>query len=469
LSRIPSQARRILPICLLVVLGVMYGIASFAPAIGLAYSDGAALVEALTHRINGSPPLFPALLALFAAVSRQAHWLKLAPLLCSFGWLALTRRLLLKMGASRECSWMIAAMTAASPIVLYLATGLFPEPLFALLASASLLALLDEKPLVAGLCAGLASITITFGATLIAACLLTLVVGRRLRSAAIFTCAAMVFAAPWLGWSLAHGVVPFAKLHPNELGVLVGSNAMYLAASPFTLLTGIPGLYSGLLVALGLLIALIRRRQIVPDLFFGFYCLALILRTEPPLRAFAPVLPLFLWMIWRALRVGRFATAGKVASAAMILPALWFGFSSLAKPTGWSEMEKLFAFIRVNTPANTVLLADLDPVLYLNTGRTTVRGFVPDSYHSYYPPPVPLVRPDELLASVRQDHVTYVVLTPDRELPESADYHNAVAALERAGVLEPVSVPGVSAEYRLLHVAHEPGDEKGKIATDEHR
>ena len=47
---------------------------------------------------------------------------------------------------------MVILMTAASPTVLYLATGLFAEPLFALLLTASLLALLDERPLIAGLC-----------------------------------------------------------------------------------------------------------------------------------------------------------------------------------------------------------------------------------------------------------------------------------------------------------------------------
>jgi hypothetical protein len=51
-----------------------------------------------------------------------------------------------------------------------------------------------------------------------------------------------------------------------------------------------------------------------------------------------------------------------------------------------------------------------------------------------------------------RDGVSYVALTPDRDLPESASFHKAVAALERGGVLEPVGVPGVSGDYRLLRV-----------------
>jgi hypothetical protein len=444
----------------------MYGVAWFAPAIGLACGDGASLVSGVTHRIDGNPPLFPALLALFALVSRQAWWLKLAPLVCTFVWLALTRRLLMKMGASRECSWMLVAMTAASPAVLYLSTGLFAEPLFGVLMTACLLALLEENPVIAGLCAGLATITISAGATLIVACLITLVAHRRLRSAAVFTGTAGIFAVPWLGWSLASGGIPASKLHLSELAVLTGSNAMGLAAGPFILLTGYPSLYPGLLTAVALLIVLIRRRQFVPDLFMGLYCLALLFQTRPPLHSFAPVLPLFLWILWRVARVGRFALVAQATALLMIAPALWFcamRVSSVvtlgavtaetATPDNWHEMEKLFAFVRANTPPDAVLLADLDPVFYLNTGRTTVRGFVPDDYRNYYAPPGSLVTPDQLHAALLRESVSYVALTPDRDLPESASFHKAVAALERGGLLEPVSVPGVSGEYRLLRVS----------------
>jgi hypothetical protein len=452
-------------ICLLAVLAVLYGVAWFAPAIGLAYSDGASLAMAVTHKSNGSPPLFPALLALFALVSRQAQWLKLAPLLCTLGWLALTRRLLTKMGATQECGWMLVAITAASPTVLYLGTGLFAEPLFALLITGCLLALLEDKPLIAGLCAGLGTITMTIGATLIVACLFTLVAHRRTRNAAIFACSSMVFAAPWLGWVLAQQGIPGEKLHVSEMALLLGKNAMLLTASPFTLLSGYASLYPGLLTAVALLIVLVRRRQFVPDLFFILYCAVLMFRTVPPLHAFAPVLPLFLWMLWRVARTGRFAVIARTTALVMVLPALWFCAMRVypavtrgavaaesGAPDNWHELEKLFRFIRGNTPSDVVLLADLDPVFYLNTGRTAVRGFVPDSYRSYYAPPGSLVTPDELVAAVRRDRVSYVVLTPDRDLPESVSFHRAVVALERGGVLEPVDVPGVTEEYRLLRV-----------------
>ena len=440
-------------ICLLALLAVLYGIAWFAPAIGLAYSDGASLVMAVTHKSNGSPPLLAAVLALFALVSRQAQWLKLVPLLCTLGWLALTRRLLMKMGATQESAWMLIAITAVSPTVLYLGTGLFAEPLFALLMTACLLALLEDKALVAGVYAGLATITMTIGVTLIAACLFTLVARRRIRNATIFACSSMVFAAPWLGWVLTQRASG-EGLHVSEITLLFGKNAMLLAASPFTLLTGYASLYPGLVTALVLLIVLIRRRQFVPDLFFGLYSVALVFRADPPLRAFAPVLPLFLWMLWRVLRVGQFAEIAKVTAMAMALPALYFCAvrvypavtrgavaAEAGAPDNWYEMQKLFAYIRANTPKDAVVLADLDPVFYLNTSRATVRGFMP-----------PDATPDQLMAAVHRDRVSYVVLTPDADLPESASFHRAVAALERGGVVEPVDVPGSTDDYRLLRV-----------------
>ena len=471
--RISPRLYRDLEICLAAMLAVLYGIAWFAPAIGLAYRDGVNLAsaEAFGSARHLDPPLFPALLALFAMVSRQAQWLKLAPLLCTLLWLGLTKRLLGKMGASAECAWMLVLMTAASPTVLYLATGLFAEPLFGLLVTACLLALLDDKALLAGLFAGLATITLSVGVSLILACLVTLVATGRLRSAAKFTGTAIIFAAPWLGWSLAHGGVPAANLHLSELAVLTGKNAMLLAASPFTLLTGWQNLYPGLLTAVALLIVLIRRRFFVPDLFIGFYSAMLIWRTESPLDAFAPVLPLFLWMLWRVARTGRFATVAKAAAVLMILPALWFGASRVAtvpslgavtgdpvdggtvRPDNWHEMETLFTFIRAYTPADAVLLAELDPVFQVNTGRRTVHGFVRDGYRNSYGPPGSLVTPDQLRSAMFRENVAYVALTPDRDLPEWASFQKAVAALERGGVLEPLSVYGVTGEYRLLRVA----------------
>jgi hypothetical protein len=115
-------------------------------------------------------------------------------------------------------------------------------------------------------------------------------------------------------------------------------------------------------------------------------------------------------------------------------------------------MRRLFAYIRAGTPPDTILMANLDPVFYLNTGRKAVRGFAPDGYRLYYAHAESAVTPDELFAAIAGNGVGYVALTPDRDFAESSAYHHAVEALERGGILEPVAVPGLTADYRLLKV-----------------
>ncbi|HVY93333.1 MAG TPA: hypothetical protein VHA14_11310 [Bryobacteraceae bacterium] len=450
------RIQRISLICLLAALAAIYAIAWFSPAIGLEYREGANLMQAVTGHVETNPPLFPWLLGMLASVSRQPQWLRLLPLLCAAGWLGLTWRLLAKMGASPLCCQAMIAIAAASPAVEHLATGLYPEMLFGFLAMACLIALLDERPILSGIAAGLATITMTSGAVLIVACLLTLVTYRRLRAAVMFLVPAMLFASPWLGWWMAHGGVPGKELDLSEWSVLLWKNAEWLAAAPFTAMSGYANLYPGLLTAVALLIVLIRRRQFVPDLFFGLYCVALVCRPEPPLYAFAPVLPLFLWMLWRVVRHGRFALVSQATGFALIAAALWFGAVQALRPTRWSDYQKLFAVIRANTPPGAVLMADLNPVYFLNTDRPTVRGFKSDGYQTWYAPPHPLVTPDELYATIPAQHVEFVVMSPDREVPESVSYNNSVEALERGAFVEPVEVPGLPAGYRLLRVVKRP-------------
>jgi hypothetical protein len=306
--------------------------------------------------------------------------------------------------------------------------------------------------------------------------MLTFVVRRRLRGAAVFTGASIAIVAPWMGWSLAH-----ATNHPYYSGAsyaatsiltslalseklhVLGTNVLLLLASPFTLLTGLASMYAVLATLVLLVWGLVRRRQLVPDLFLILYAGMLLCWAGPPLRFVAPVLPLVLWILWRAFRnvkrqealaafVAILAGLGLWADAGRVRETLLDGQfpTSDRAPSDWAEMSKLFAFIRANTPADAVILANLDPVFYLNTGRKAVRGFSPDGYKLYYGNPKSAVTPDELFGAITANGVSYVALTPDRDFAEAPAYHQAVGALERGGILEPVAVPGLGADYRLL-------------------
>ncbi|HZL57812.1 MAG TPA: hypothetical protein VFC21_12045 [Bryobacteraceae bacterium] len=451
------------------VLGVVYAIAWRAPSFGLFHEDGTYLVAAeslATGHMPSVTSLFPVVLAFLTAISRSPLWLKLLPLLCTAAWLALAWRLLRRMGAKTGGAWLLILLTAASPTVIFLGTNLMSQPLFALLTTAALLMLLDDRALFAGLLAGLATITSSAGLPLVAACMSILVIRRSFRRAAFFTAGAMLFVAPWLGWMLAKGAGgSFTSLALSEKLSVLGSNALSLLASPFELLSGVSSMYAIVATALLLGWTLYRRRQLMPDLFLALYGLMLLCRVVPPRLMVAPILPLVFWILWRVFQHARIQEA--VAAAALIAIAipvfvdlaripetLRLGeFPSSARiPDDWNQLQPMFGYIRAHAAPNAVVLANLDSMFYLNTGRKTVRGFFPDGYKLYYAVSRPVVTPDQLGKEIIANGVGYVALTPDRDLPGSSAYRSAVEALERGGMLEPVAVPGVSRDYRLLRV-----------------
>ena len=485
----PRLQKRILAGAVL-VLAVVYGIAWLAPAIGLYHDDAIYLVTARAllaghgYTIDSLPapipqtkypPLFPGLLAVFALVAENAQWLKLVPLLCTAAWLWLTARLLRKMGASRGASWLLVGMTAAAPATVFLSSNLLSETLFAALLTAALILLLEERTISGGLCAGLAMLTRTAGLPLIAACVLTLLLRKRLKGAAQFTAAAALVVLPWLVWSALHQTQDLyysganysaqnvlTGLDASEKVAVMSSNFMFLLASPFALLTGMSNVWTAVGTLLLVPWCLYRRRQLVPDLFIFLYLVMLDLWAWPPQRFVAPVLPLILWMVWRAARMVK--NRDMVAACVVILGGLTLYAtarqlpvtlrngqfpSSNQPPNNWAEMQKMFAWVRANTLKDAVIVANLDPLWYLNTGRRALRGFTPNPYRTFYQSGATPVTPAELAATLLRSPAAYVALSPDLDFAESASYHKAVEALQRGGLLEPVEGTGLGQGYRL--------------------
>ena len=485
--------RALLATLLFIVAGI-YVAAWLAPAIGLFHDDAVYLENARSlasghgYLIEGLPtpipqtkypPLWPALLALFVLVSQNPLWLKLPALLCTAGWLALTYKLLRRMGAGHVGATALVLIAAASPFTVFTASHLLSEPLFALCLTASLIAMLDDRPAISGLMAALATLTRSAGLPLLVAGIIVLLVRRRLRSAAAYTGAAIVIMAPWLGWALAHAsnhpyysgasyasTSILTSLHPNEKLTVLALNSLYLIGTPFTLLTGFGNIY-GAFITLALCIwALIRRRQLIPDLFLGLYCAMLLCWAGPPQRFVIPLFPLVLWILWRAFQNVRrrelLAACLIVALAVPITVDLTriantrrlgeFAASTL-EPNDWFRMQLLFAYLRDHTAPDAVIMANLDPVFYLNTGRKAIRGFFPDGYKFYYAPSNSAITPDQLAKEIMRNNVGYIALTPDRGFAEAPVLRRAVEALERGGMLQPVVVPGAGSDYRLLRTS----------------
>jgi 4-amino-4-deoxy-L-arabinose transferase-like glycosyltransferase len=156
--KLKQTALRVTIALFFALVGVIYLVAWFAPSIGLYHDDAVYLVTAKAllaghgYTIDSLPvpipqtkypPAFPLALALFAAVSQQTQWLKALPLLCAALWLVVTYKLLRKMGSDRYGALLVTGITAAAPSVVFVSTNLLSEPLFALLLTAALLALLD--------------------------------------------------------------------------------------------------------------------------------------------------------------------------------------------------------------------------------------------------------------------------------------------------------------------------------------
>lgn len=488
-----SGAQRALIAAYFALLAAMYGVAGSLPAAAVDHDAAVHLVTAKAIAAGHGyvldnlpqplpqtqqPPLFSALLALFALVSNNSRWLKLLPVAATIGWLALTYRLLLRMGATRNAALLIAAITAASPMVLFLGTNLLPATLFGLLTSAALLALLSERALAAGVLAGLATLTETAGVALIAACVLTLLSQRRFRKGTILALTSTAIAAPWFGWSLAHlthdvalpGVPTastiFTGLAASEKAVVLGRNIWDAFAAPISLLTGYSSAATLAFTVVALGWCFIMRRHTVPDLFLLLYSLALFVRVALPDRAIAPVLPFVLWIFWRALR--RVASREALAAIAVLVCVAPLGpdlvrlararvagnLSSLATPPdNWHELDRLFAFARTATLPGDIVLSNHDAALFVSTGRKAIRGFTANAWDLFYAPRPLLVTPDQLSRAILDEHAAYVVLTPDTGLPESASFHTSVQALERGGVIEPLPVPGLAHGYQLFRVA----------------
>jgi hypothetical protein len=87
----------------------------------------------------------------------------------------------------------------------------------------------------------------------------------------------------------------------------------------------------------------------------------------------------------------------------------------------WARTSRMFAWLRGNTPADAVLMGNLDPAMYLYTGRKSVRGFVQDPFLLHYSGGAdrqPLGRAADLVDAILRDHVSFVACAPNRSFRE---------------------------------------------------
>jgi hypothetical protein len=369
---------------------------------------------------------------------------------------------------SQEVAIVCVALTAVTAWSVYLSTALLSETTFAALCTGALLALRREEIrgtagrewLAAGLLAGLACLTRSAGVCVVATGVVFFLSRRRAGAAVKFLVAALLVCGPWFWW--------VAVQHPPETDAyysaanyaawnvlsrffpldrkltVVCLNALMVLRSPLA----IAGLRNGALsvaASLAVLLAGLRwlRTWTVADTFLGIYVAMTLAWAWPPDRFLVVVYPLILCAVWRVYRAGverfpKYAAMARAAGVALVWIVAFHGVWELrdsARVTAslgvvpvmgpqdaWRDTSAQLDWIRENTAADSVVMANLDPVFYLYTGRKAVRGFQADPYRLFYMPEPgsqPLGPLAELRRTIQDEGVTYIVRAPNNVFAEA--------------------------------------------------
>lgn len=473
---------------LLGALAWIYGTALAAPAVGMFHDDGLYAVTAKALATGGGyrilslpgapaqtkyPFLFPALLAAvwkaFPRFPANVLWLKLVPFACALAWGVLAYHWLRHETASPSTARALAGLLTVSPWVLFLATTLLSETLFAAFLTAALVLLGRVERGAGGWktvigAAGLASgafLTRTAGIAVIGAGALVLAIRGGRRRAGVFLLISTVLCAPWIGRQIRQGFSESYYSATNyadwnivfhftlaEKARILGENLLRALVSPAFLMGVAPtgwgalfGMAAGALVVAGF-VRRLRAGLRAAEILTVLYGAVVLGWAWPPLRFIAPLLPLLLLYGYEGalalchtlrltLRQTRWVWAA--LALAVILPAGWSlaPMTAVARETGavivpntpyddWRELMRLTSWLRKNTRPDAVLMGNLDPLFYLYTGRRSVRGFVPEPYRLHYDGgDRPLGTPAAMLQTIDRVRAEYLVCTPNLAFREA--------------------------------------------------
>jgi len=504
-------------------LGLVYGAALMAPAVGGFHDDGiyAVTAKALAtghgysifslpgdNRQTKYPFLFPALLAVVWKLAprfpENVIWLKTLPLACAVMWWYLSYRLIRRETRSPRVALVVAALVAASPWVLFLSTALMSETLFAALVTGALILVgrLERgtggwrEIAAAGLLAGAAFLTRTAGIALLPAGALSLAWRGRRKKSVAFVLVALAVCAPWVWWQLDQSPASldsyYSRVNYENWNIvfhftgeqkwkIVSQNLVEALIAPGVLM-GSPATGAGALLALvagALAVTGLARRAAqrpgVLEIFVVLYSALIIGWAWPPMRFFAPLLPVMLLYGYQAIgwasrgaALGRRTARVVMVSAAVLLAAQagWVLAATAvrARVTGsvklpntpeddWREMTPVLRWLGQNTPPDAVLMGNLDPVLYLYTERKSVRGFTTDPFRLHYAATSgvpPLGSAGEMLAVMRHYRVTYLVCAPNRGFREGP-------------YLQQLAEELVERHPDLFHLAYRSGDGQYRV------
>jgi hypothetical protein len=420
------------------------------------------------------PVLYPALLSLLIRLDPSFPtnlWsLKLLSLTFALAWFVIAG-LYLARRYSPTFGCAVLAFVLLSPWCIYLSGSMLPDLLFSSLSLISLLSLsrtgspFDDKKtvLLSALLASAAFLVSTKGITVILAASAFLVLHRKWKHVILFTALAGALCLPWCYWQSriqvpSDPILQYYSKASYSAGHIFGNLSLpeacnvlktnvYWIADGFVQLMGI-SFPRGLLISYLFAIALallagrgiflsIRSGITAVDVWFGIYGIMLLCWVWPPSRYLVPLFPIFLGYAgyayvnllhhWGATR--RFQRAAIVLPMACLVAAAYNSdrIARITKqtdsptlvtdggPENWRANKALCDWIEKNTPPNAIIAANLDPLVYLRTGRKSVRLFAADPYLLFYSAEKstrPLGDVAKMRSNLIHQKVSYLAISP---------------------------------------------------------
>lgn len=430
------------------------------------------------------PVLYPAILAGFWWFSDSPFVVAFCAKVLSFValllWLLLVRKLLRRWIAEAEVLDWICFFTLAMPWVLYVGTSALPDSLFSLLCASCLAAVLREpgaedqfaKPYLFGaaVCGAGAFLIRTTGIAILLAVTIYLW-RRRWKDGLLFAVISGVMVAPWLVWQAAQAApldpvqIYYSKLSYATGQIFSGYSGQEMASVVLFNLTMLltqflvwmPALPFGLALLGGLGLAAAGmvgawrgwRRDEAVVVWVILYCGVLLCWIWPPFRYATPVLPFGLALVvggggpWlRRWLPGHWLRTGVVLLAVVALSANVAGAKrswqlgttvvGWADADDWAQNRAMLEWLRENTPESAVVAANLDPLVYLLTGRKAIKPFEHLQYELNYAGsrgPSAVGTAEEIVAHFRRNGITHLLVSPMNNFTEKRHFAVALQSL----------------------------------------
>ena len=112
-------------------------------------------------------------------------------------------------------------------------------------------------------------------------------------------------------------------------------------------------------------------------------------------------------------------------------------------PEDWRAIKTLCAWIRGNTSPKAIITTNLDPLVYLLTGRKSIRAFKGDPYLLIYSSDEsrkPLGDVAEFRNHLLKHRITHLIITPMNYYSEATHFFSLVKSFKQRypGVMKPV-------------------------------